>query len=185
MSINAAPPHDTLVPPLNGPSILNNPRKYRSMLFKAVRETFPEETRNRTTFYATRKGTPRRFIEETRNYNAETTLEEYNLTIMKSGQTYIIEGYVRTMNTNEYDNINGLVKTIPKRCSRHPSAWELGALSSLPYLNSRLVRIEEELRQMRETPLLIPHPPAPSTEAGIYSNPHLPTLYPHSPALAP
>ena len=64
---------------------------------------------------------------------------------MKSGHTYIVEGSIRTKHTNEYDDISGLIKTIPKKGSPNPSTWDLGALASLPYLNSRLVRVKEEL----------------------------------------
>ena len=103
---------------------------------------------------------------------------------MKSGHAYVVEGSIRTKDTNEYDDIRGLIKTIQKKRSRNQMSWEMGALASLPYLNSRLVRVEEELRRMREPPIQfnLTNPlTTRKVDTGNYTNPSLPVHYTQSP----
>ena len=133
-----------------GRLILKNPRSCRSLVFKAVKETFPEETKNRVTHY-TEKGVTRLTIkEQTRRY--KNTIEPYEIdfNITKYGHKYVLAGMVKRTDIGDKQDIEAFVKTIPNRNIEHKPLCEARFTAAIRNINTRIDKIEQDIKRISQ-----------------------------------
>ena len=95
--------------------VRTNPIQYRSLIFQAIRETYPEICEYRIVHYNSERRINQKQIESPKNYRLSTAKEEICLDICKAGFQFMADGYIMHKLTRAYDYVSAFVKSTPKR----------------------------------------------------------------------
>ena len=131
-------------------TVLINPIDFRSIIFRAVKETHPEECRNRAIHYDTHRYRSKVAVETTRPFVGHSYYEESDLSVSKQGARYFVTGVVARRETGEINHVQGYIRTIPRRYYLSHRMIEKGTCSTIKELKNKVDSLQTELDKLKQ-----------------------------------